>query len=110
MYDASVRIVYNAQGEQYPATLVDMTQPHDMNDHLCWLTCYVMLSRAESLEGLLITRLCDRALLDKGPPRYLVEEVERLRNLERQSHSALQQYLQTACSHLPPGDSEFVSR
>ena len=61
VYDASVKIVYGAQGEQYAAVVVDLAKPRGMDDALFWLACYVMLSRAESLEGLLITRLCERS-------------------------------------------------
>ena len=68
VYDASVRIVYSAQGEEFAAVVADLAKPHDMSPDLFWLASYVMISRATALEGLLLTRLCDRGALEKGAP------------------------------------------
>ena len=101
LFDASVKIVYSAQGEQYRAMIADLAQPHDVTDEVFWLASYVMLSRAESLEGLLLSRLCPRSALEKGTPAYLLEEIDRLLLLERQSQQALQAYLTKHCTSMP---------
>ena len=101
VYDASTRIVYSAQGEQWKAVVADVSQPHDMDDAIFWLASYVMMSRAESLEGLLLTRLCPKGSLERGPPAYLIDEVNRLLELERYSQAALKAYLSRYCSPLP---------
>ena len=99
--DASVRIVYSAQGEEYEACIIDMAKPHQMSDEVFYLASYVMISRAKSLEGLLITRLCEKSALEKGAPQYLLDEVNRLLGLERQSQTALKKYLQKVFTTLP---------
>ena len=99
--DASVRIVYSAQGDEYDACVVDLAKPHQMSDEVFFLASYVMISRAKSLDGLLITRLCERAALERGAPQYLLDEVDRLLGLERQSNSALKAYLQKVLTTLP---------
>ena len=111
VYDASVKIVYGAQGEQYAATVVDLAQPPGMikDDALFWLACYVMLSRAESLDGLLITRLCERRKLEKGAPQFLRDEVDRLLTLERTSAEALRSYLNHTRVPLPACVLELFS-
>ena len=60
-----------------------------------------MLSRATSLDGLLITRLCNKKDLEQGPPQFLIDEVDRLLALEKHSRKALQAYLNCAISPLP---------
>ena len=101
VYDASVRVVWSAQGDQFDATIADMARPHDMDAFLFWLASYVMLSRATSYEGLLFTRLCTRQELERGAPKYLTEEIDRLIELERRSKAALRAYLAKATSPLP---------
>jgi hypothetical protein len=49
---AAVRIVYTAQGEGSNAVIIDLTRPPGMGLLVFWLACYVMLSRARSLEGI----------------------------------------------------------
>ena len=46
------------------------------DDH--WLSVYVMLSRATSLDDLLLLRLPDLSFFDQGPPPYLREFLEML--------------------------------
>ena len=55
---ADTRIVYSAQGESFPARLVDLAKPPGMGRGVHWLANYVMLSRATSLDALLILQLC----------------------------------------------------
>ena len=56
-----------------------------------WLANYVMISRLESLRGLLTLRLPERKQLETGAPAYLVEEMDRLLQLEKRSLSELRQ-------------------
>ena len=86
---ADSRIVYAAQGEGFEATIPDMAKPPGMDPETHWLANYVMLSRAKSLDGLLILRLCSREGLTTGAPQYLVDEIDRLCALERASTDRL---------------------
>ena len=99
---ASARVSYGAQGEQWDAVVGDLRRPPRMSSDLLWLSNYVIISRARSLEGLLFTRLCEKEELEQGAPRYLVEEVERLLQLERHSTIALLGYLKETKVTLPP--------
>ena len=91
---ADVRIVYAAQGSTYPAVVADMQRPPRMSLETHWLACYVMLSRATSLEGFLAMRLAAREELGHRPPMYLVDEITRLLQLEKESTKALRAYLE----------------
>ena len=64
---ADTRIVYAAQGEGFDACVVDMARPPRMGTAVFWLSLYVMLSRATSLTGLLILRLCSRTSQQAHP-------------------------------------------
>ena len=86
--------VYAAQGGTYDAVIADLAKPPSMPGHIHWLVCYVMLSRARSLEGLLLLRPATRAELNAGGPPWLLAELERLETLERDSHSELVRYLE----------------
>ena len=99
---ASVRIVYNAQGESLSPLILDMARPPKMDERILWLACYVMLSRASSLKDLLILRLPTREQLSLGAPAYLVDAIERLLQLERKSNALMKQHLQQFCDVLPP--------
>ena len=52
-----------------------------------------MLSRATELDGLLISRLCTRAELGRGPPQFLLDELERVRGVEEASLRNLEAYI-----------------
>ena len=91
---ASVRIVYNAQGESLCPLILDMARPPRMDEYILWLACYVMLSRASSLEDLLILRLPTRAQLSLGAPLHLLDVIERLLQVERQSATLMRRHLQ----------------
>ncbi len=49
----------------------------DMDNY--WLNMYVLLSRATSMDNLLILRLPSKSVFDEGPPHYLRQF---LRNLQ----------------------------
>ena len=82
---ADARIVYGAQGESFSASVLDMALPPGMKAEVHWLANYVMLSRATSIEGILILRIATRQQLTVGAPQYLKDEVDRLLLLETQS-------------------------
>ena len=99
---ADARIVYAAQGESFPAYVVDLARPPGMTKELHWLANYVMLSRGTSLESLLILRLCAREELTTGAPAFLHDEVARLEELQRSSWKALQRRLAEVLPQLTP--------
>ena len=98
---ASARIVYNAQGEGFYAAVVDLARPPNMSEDVHWLASYVMLSRARTLEGLLILRLATRQQLSRGAPSYLVEAIDRLLELERTSAVMMRAHLAQCRDILP---------
>ena len=98
---ASARVSYGAQGETWDAVVGDVRRPPGMSDEILWLSCYVIISRARTLEGLLFTRLCERKELEAGAPKYLVEEIDRLLHLEQTSTKALYAYLRSTDVPLP---------
>ena len=60
-----------------------------------WLACYVMLSRATSIEGLLVLRPAQKEDLNRKPPQYLLDEIDRLLRLERKCTARLASYIQS---------------
>ena len=53
-----------------------------------------MLSRASSLEALLILRMCRREDLENAPPKFLLDEINRLEACETSSWKTLQALLE----------------
>ena len=68
---ADTRIVYAAQGETFDAVVADMERPPRMDLDTHWLACYVMISRARTLEGFLVLRPALLKELSREPPKYL---------------------------------------
>ena len=85
--------VWAAQGSTFDAVVVDMKVPPGMDPFTHWLACYVMLSRARSVEGLLVLRGADRIQLSQKPPAYILKEIDRLLALEKKSHKELVKHL-----------------
>ena len=108
VFDASVRIVYGAQGEDFKAVVADLERPHDMSADLFWLACYVMISRAQSLDGLLFTRLCARTALERGAPKYLLNEVDRLLEIEKIGKGPTQSIFAKTMHRFADGHSQFI--
>ena len=98
---SETRIVYGAQGESWDAAIVDLGKPPRMDDFIFWLAVYVMLTRAKSLEGLLIMRLPKRDALAMGPPLYLKQEMQRLQGLHNQTVERLKVDLAACWGELP---------
>ena len=85
--------VYAAQGSTFDTLVADMAKPPGMNPHVYWLACYVMLSRARSLDGLLVLRPASREELSGTPPQYLLDELQRLEEIEGNCLSELRAYI-----------------
>ncbi|CAE7035535.1 PIF1 [Symbiodinium sp. CCMP2592] len=98
---ANCSVVYGAQGETATAVLADLACPPRMAPELHWLACYVMLSRATSLQGLLLLRNASREELERGAPSFIVDEIDRLLALERSSAQRLRQQLEKSKA-IPP--------
>ena len=95
---------YTAQGGTFDAVVLDMQRPPSgsgvgLAQH--WLACYVMLSRATSLDGLLILRPAKREELETRPPQYLLDELERLAALETSSMPELLDYIFSLSLDIP---------
>ena len=73
-----------------------------------WLANYVMLSRATSLDALLILRLCTRDELTAGAPRFLLKEVDRLLAVEKKSWAKLQKCLERLLPDLSVESQEVI--
>ena len=89
--------------------VVDMAQPPGMKPEVHWLSTYVMLSRATSIESLLILRLATREQLTVGAPQYLKDEIDRLLNLEKKSIQALRARLSALESQLSKATLEVFA-
>ena len=86
--------VYAAQGGTYDAVVADMQRPPNLAIAKHWLACYVMMSRARSLEGFLVLRPASRKELSARPPQYLLDEIMRLEELEQLSLTELHSYIE----------------
>ena len=65
--------VYAAQGSTYDAVVADMARPPNLDLGRHWLACYVMLSRARSLDGFLVLRPATRKEMSAKLPQYLLD-------------------------------------
>ena len=100
--------VYAAQGSTFDAVIADMERPPHMDLGRHWLACYVMLSRARTLEGLLILRPARREDLSARPPQYLLDELERLEKVEAASLEELRDYIRSLPTQIPPVVSDLL--
>ena len=100
--------VYAAQGGTYDAVVADMQRPPNIGPAQHWLACYVMLSRARSIDGFLVLRPATRAELSARPPQYLLDELDRLENLEAASLGELVSYIQSLPCDVPEGILELL--
>ena len=99
---SDTKVVHGAQGDTYGAVVADMPRPPHMDPDTHWLACYVMISRATSLEGFLVLRPAAKADLDRTPPRYLLDEVDRLLGLEKTCTRRLAKYVRSLQGKVPP--------
>ncbi len=93
--------VWGAQGESWNAVIADMAKPPKMSLDLHWLACYVMISRARTLDGLLLLRLATQEELNHGAPSDLRAEVDRLLHLENESTTSLSDYVNALPCSVP---------
>lgn len=98
---ADTRVVYSAQGEGFKASVADMAKPPLMSPEVHWLANYVMVSRATDLSGFLTLRLPRREDLTRGAPKYLVDEMDRLLQLEKSGVYHLRKRLTKLSASLP---------
>eukprot|EP00662_Eupelagonemidae_sp_cell21_P052162 gene52162-61420_t len=70
-----------AQGMTIPGVIADVRRPPKTARRDYWIAVYVSLSRATSLENLLLLGEPDREALEEGPPEVLVRELDRLERL-----------------------------
>ena len=98
---ADSRIDYGSQGESWDAVVGDLARPPQVSLALHWLHIYVILSRARSLEGLLLLRLPSRKDMDTRPPQTLLAEIARLVALESGSAAELHRFLKTLECEIP---------
>ena len=94
--------VYAAQGGTYDAVVADMQRPPHLELSKHWLACYVMLSRARSLDGFLILRPATRKELSARPPQYLLDELHRLEQWETSSLAELFSHIKSWPMQVPP--------
>ena len=91
--NADVVIDYGLQGQTVPGAVLDLKRPPLLSRDEHWLSLLVLLSRAETLENIAIYRLCKREHLEGGPPKFLLKEINRLRHIEQQTVSRLDERL-----------------
>jgi hypothetical protein len=101
--------VYAAQGGSFDAVVADMQRPPNFDVAKHWLACYVMLSRARSLEAFLILRPATRKELSARPPKYLLDELDRLLRHETTSHQLLVEYIATLGIDVPASIQEVLA-
>ena len=78
---AMVRTAMSSQGLTFSRGVVaDLRRAGGMTDDIWWLNLYVMLSRATSLDNLILVGLSDKVkeLLEAGPPAYIRKELRAL--------------------------------
>ena len=84
---------YNLQGQTLLRSILALGQPDNMSRDELWISLYVLLSRAPSLEDTICLDLPERTCFEGGPPAFLKAEMQRLRALEittlRQLHTSL---------------------
>ena len=90
---AAVRTVHISQGEEWDALIGDCSLPPKTSQAEQWLANYVILSRANTLEGLLLFRLPCRSFFSIGAPAHIVDELERLHEVEVASQKRLAAYI-----------------
>jgi hypothetical protein len=84
---------YKVQGATLPSAILDLKDNHKNragDSHRKYCSTYVQLSRLRSLEGLHILQPLEMTDLQHGPDPQLLDEIKRLRALERETIRAWQ--------------------
>ena len=96
---AEVSIVYGLQGRTVRGCLWDLKRPAGMSRDEHWFALFVLLSRATTLDNMLIYRLSKREHFEGGPPPHLLQEMARLRKLEEATIKTLDGKLKSLGLH-----------
>ena len=80
----NMRTSYGRQGISTEYVIIDCAQPrwlkgNESGETTCWLNLYVMLSRARSMEQMLLINAPSRTTHQTGPPPSVLQELQRLR-------------------------------
>ena len=102
--------VYAAQGATYDAIVADMQRPPNLDAARHWLACYVMISRSRSLEGFLVLRPATRKELSTKPPKYLLDELARLEELETKSLQELVDLIESLPISVPDAIRQVLEK
>ena len=92
---SAVRTVHISQAEEWDAVVGDCSETPRSTLAEQWLANYVILSRAKTLEGLLLLRLPPRNFFSVGAPAHNVEELELLHEVEVASQKRLSDYIRS---------------
>ena len=103
-------LVFAAQGSSYDAVIADMKRPPNLDLGCHWLACYVMLSRARSLDGFFVLRPASRQELAAKLPQYLFDEMERLERLDVSSLDELTDYIGKLPMDVPEEVTALLAR
>jgi len=106
LISATTKIVYGAQGETWKAVIGDLQIPPRMDPYTFWLCIYVVITRATSLEGLLLLRLPSRDSLSAGPPKHLQNEMKKLTKMGDKTIKKLKHELRKLTGGEIPKDIE----
>ncbi len=90
-----------AQGQSLSAVLLEAGRAPHEGPHAYWISFYVGVSRAPSLDRLLLLGEPDWEALRAGPPPELVEEIERLAGLAAATSAELARLIATRSGALP---------
>ena len=93
--------VYGVQDNPYDAVIADMQRPPNSSKDKHWLACYVMMSRARSLDGFLVLRPAMHEELSVRPPQYRPDELRRMEQLGFESIPELIQYIDSSSYDVP---------
>ena len=102
---AMVRTAMSSQGLTFPHGIVaDLRRAGGMTDDIWWLNVYVMLSRATSLNNLLLLGLTDKVkeLLEAGPPKYVRKKIQELQHKAASTQKRAEAKAKELDFHLPP--------
>ena len=86
---------YGLQGQTVESICLDLKRPAGMSRDEHWLALFVLLSRTTTLDSVLIYRLCRREHFAGGPPDNILQELKRLKVLQRKTFERLDETLKS---------------
>ena len=87
---------------------IEATGLQGMSDETWWFHLYVMFSRATRMEDMLLLRPPTRKLLERGPPKAILQALERFVVLEQQSVAEARQLCRDMGISLPDEEAKTV--